>query len=559
MKKISLNTLLFMIPVLVSGFVFNDSYSAVRVKNSNYANAYKQLNEQRAQIGADAERNAVSNKLPISVADAELARKISSGDTDVETSVADLNACSAIYPNGNFEWASPDSGTKRGTDSTCVGVIDMYVVGAAPNGGNLLVARAKLGAGDSMRCNIDEFPQSGLLPDAEKVMFPADSAPTLDDVEQVMNQEQKQNMGWKILAGTLTAGVAMNAISNLDGDQTLGFGDGKGKKTFAAAGAGGAIMAASSLTGKVVGDGILNASVNAASGALAGNMLANGNSDYIEVRDCKDESGEIKKCVWGMLIKEGDELSANVFWSLKETTTKVCNNNNKNCVNKRLMNIVLDGVAGICSKENECGKEIEANGKLKDSWVETTCTDCLLRNATTTFYCINDGSEMKEGGCGDGTEKFIKVKSANEEGERIPALVVVGGGDKEIKDWDEWVNKNPEYKVYRRTYDNNIGSEIDEKNNVTFEPLKKDASDGGIIDLENKARLKSTATGAGVGGAIGAFSGVQGAKTEIQERYVSARREYDDSLLKFVCMTGERYLGEYNSYILIPNPQQNNQ
>ena len=260
------------------------------------------------------------------------------------------------------------------------------------------------------------------------------------------------------------------------------------------------------------------------------------------------------------MTREGLALGAEkaAFWSLKETTTKVCDVDgaeHKNCVNKRLMNIVLDVDGGICLAESECGKEIEANGKLKDSWVETTCTDCLLRYAT---YCINDGSEMKEDGCGDGTEKFIKVKSANEEGERIPALVVVGGGDKEIKDWDEWVKKNPEYKVYRRTYDNNIGSVIDE-NNVTFEPLKKDASDGGIIDLENKARLKSTATGAGVGGAIGAFSGVQGAKTEIQERYVSARREYDDSLLKFVCMTGERYLGEYNSYILIPNPQQNNQ
>ena len=59
-----------------------------------------------------------------------------------------------------------------------------------------------------------------------------------------------------------------------------------------------------------------------------------------------------------------------------------------------------------------------------------------------------------------------------------------------------------------------------------------DSEDGGIIDLGNKARLKATLTGAGIGGAMGAFVGYQGAQSDIETRWLSEVRAYKDSLQK---------------------------
>ena len=87
---------------------------------------------------------------------------------------------------------------------------------------------------------------------------------------------------------------------------------------------------------------------------------------------------------------------------------------------------------------------------------------------------------------------------------------------------------------------------------ANFDPNTVDAEDGGIIDLSNKARFKTTLTGAGVGGAMGAFSAYQGAQTDIQNRWVTAVREYNDSLQKIYCVTGDRFLGYYNDIVFIP-------
>ena len=80
-----------------------------------------------------------------------------------------------------------------------------------------------------------------------------------------------------------------------------------------------------------------------------------------------------------------------------------------------------------------------------------------------------------------------------------------------------------------------------------------DAEDGSLIDFGNKARLKTTLISAGVGGALGGLSGYQGAQLDIQNRWVAAVREYEDSLTKVYCATGTRYLSEYNDTVVIPN------
>ena len=79
------------------------------------------------------------------------------------------------------------------------------------------------------------------------------------------------------------------------------------------------------------------------------------------------------------------------------------------------------------------------------------------------------------------------------------------------------------------------------------------AEDGGVIDLDNKARLKGTMIGAGVGGAAGAFTAYQGAQSDIDERWVSAVREYKDSLEKFYCATGNRFISYYNDIAVVPD------
>ena len=76
--------------------------------------------------------------------------------------------------------------------------------------------------------------------------------------------------------------------------------------------------------------------------------------------------------------------------------------------------------------------------------------------------------------------------------------------------------------------------------------------DGGVVDFSNKARLGSTLKGAGVGGALGGFAGYQGAQSDIEDRFVQATREYNDSLEKFYCGTGRKFLSFYNDEVIIP-------
>ena len=92
-----------------------------------------------------------------------------------------------------------------------------------------------------------------------------------------------------------------------------------------------------------------------------------------------------------------------------------------------------------------------------------------------------------------------------------------------------------------------------------FVPVYLSSDDGGIIDLDNKARLKSTLTGAGVGGAMGAYTAYQGAQDEVTQRWMAEVQAYKDSLNKIVCVTGTRFLSSYNDDAFIPvatQPQQ---
>ena len=122
-------------------------------------------------------------------------------------------------------------------------------------------------------------------------------------------------------------------------------------------------------------------------------------------------------------------------------------------------------------------------------------------------------------------------------------------------DWREWKRTHQSgVIIYGRSTQ---GQSYDLSDTVEysindFYPMMVDASDGGIIDYSNKERLKTTLIGAGAGGAMGAFVGYQGAQSDIENRWTAAVREYNDSLTKFYCATGNRYLSKYNDVVYIP-------
>ena len=266
----------------------NVGNAAVKIGNltrANKAQAYQQINESRYradlanQQAAQAAVAAVApQELPIAVHNQELAQQIQSGDAQAAVSMAQLDKCAKIYPNGEFAWAKPTAGRGAGGANTCVAVVEMRAAQAGPNGEDLVVARANVAAGDSLNCNISAFPQITWLPDAGNVEFPADAEPTREEVVAVMNEEQKQHAGFKILAGGLVSAIAGNVMGENDPGKDGLFGTSKSKlKTTAIGALGGAgLMAASSFGGKVGGDMIMSAGVNAAAGALIGNMSGKG-------------------------------------------------------------------------------------------------------------------------------------------------------------------------------------------------------------------------------------------------------------------------------------------
>ena len=162
-----------------------------------------------------------------------------------------------------------------------------------------------------------------------------------------------------------------------------------------------------------------------------------------------------------------------------------------------------------------------------------------------------------------GDNKFVKIASAGIP-ETTTHIVMVGVQDKAFgwrkKDWNEFTKQHSNAKIMGRGVDGkpydltgDIATELasaDAKDNI--HPVYQGADDGALIDLGNKARLKGTLIGAGAGGALGAFTAYQGAQTEIQERWVTAVREYKDSLQKVYCATGTRYLSQYNDPVTIP-------
>ena len=544
------NRLSFLSVLVVMGVMPNVSDAAIRVGNHsrNNAQGYQQVNEQRyqQQNPVAGTNSATVDMLPSQQMDAQAA----SGDVKSAVEDTKMDSCKMIYPNGTFEWARPTIGMGAGGAQTCTSVVELRVLGQAEDGGDLVVARANLAAGDNFNCNIDSFPEATWLPEVEKVSFPADTQPTIEDVKRVMDEEQKQNAVVKIIGGALLGGLGGNIAgkNEVGKDSMLGGGKDKIISTVVGTVGGAGLMAASTYSGKVAGDMIMSAGVNAAAGAVMGNIVAEGESK-MRIEKC-NVGGVEQTCLWGFIEEKGNPVEEAYVLTTNIYEFKVRNNEGK-YENKNLTGGTVDGYP----------ESRNVNGKPRKWTLEDVFHD-KFEKVTTRLYCIDKQGAMKldtaAGDCADDNKRYAKILGAHEVKKRIQAMAV-GIKDKPFgyKSFEDLQNDNKSPKFVGRT---SSGEQTDLPEGLkdlswsNFKPLEVDSSDGGVIDMSNKARLGGTLTGAGIGGGVGAFTAYQGAQSEIDERWVAAVREYKDLLQKFYCGTGTRFLSFYNDTVVIPKP-----
>lgn len=527
-----------------------DSDAAIRVGN-NSRNKYQQAN-----IAAAVVQDVQPTELPINVKNTDLANQILSGDTSSGVGIDTLEQCSMIYPTGIFEWATPTIGRKAGSPSMCTAVVEMRALMAGPNGENLILARANLAAGDSVKCNISAFPEGSWLPDAGNVVFPADSEPTKEDVIAVMNQEQKQNAAIKIIGGTILGGLIGNftGANDVGNDSMLGTDKDKLKNTAIGAAGGAALMVGNAYGGKVAGDMILSAGVNAAAGGVIGNVMASGDS-VLRIEKCIVDKQETT-CLWGY-YKETTPLNTEeeqAFVNIADISDfYVCKTDDQTCRRERL-------TGGMPKNYKEKTRQSDKKQMLLSDAFEEQFREVDANQK----YCFKDGKMEQTSTCDDAKNTYIIIEGASIVTKTQPAMVV-GVQDKKFgykkSEWDSDIkeNFNAENIVGRNGKGEAIDLGIKDPKLEYFDPMTLDADDGGIIDLDNKARLKGTLTGAGVGGAMGAYTAYQGAQDEVTQRWMAEVQAYKDSLNKIVCVTGTRFLSSYNDDVFIPVATQTQQ
>ena len=274
----------------------------------------------------------------------------------------------------------------------------------------------------------------------------------------------------------------------------------------------------------------------------------------LRVEKCND-GGVETSCLWGNIVKTEKLTNSNedYYYCPKGSgTVIVCDKTKteKQCmVNNSLIVKYIEG-----DKDNN--KHYRPEEFNKDG----NYARFLADKATEYKY---ENNEIKPNP-GSDDEYCYKAHVEKRAGAPIPA-VIVGFTDNsafgtKIGDWAQWKNAHKtNFKMCQRDgYGNPTGDcklvDTDKRSYSIddFNPLTMDADDGGVVDFSNKARLGSTLKGAGVGGALGGFSGYQGAQSDIEARFVEATREYNDSLEKIYCGTGKKWLGYYNDAVSIP-------
>ena len=583
------------------------SDAGIRVGNSSRSNAqgYQQVNTSRAQNSAQSTSAAIAVS-PTAYGPANMySQNTNTGTvqtlptgTAAETGAITQNSqdrqayCQSLYPYGEFTWGRPNIGSRAGGEETCVAVIEMRAANAAPDNSDLTFVRAYLAAGDRVRCNISDFPDTSYLPVPDDFFVPADKEPTIDDVKAQMNKEQKQNAGLKIATTALITGLAGNfmAESEPGSDSMLGFGKKKMIATAEALAGGAALGAASAYSGKVGGDMIMSAGMNMMAGAIVGNMGATGGEDLL-IQECK-KSGEQKNSGWCLVgyIEQQEELSnGNSYVNITDyTDTYYCSTDNDNSTTTKKAKCKYVRLSESTIKLDNYNNDT-ATKSVKDS----ANAMGVLRYAEQDKYslvedknknfCISKDETMKSASdtnseCKD-DRRFVKLNDGKKVSQTIPAAVYLEekprGND--IKNYAAFKEKfgKTEAEVYGRAAGGDLisltisemgGKDRNKDGSFYFKDVQNNftassvgADEGDLIDINSRARAKATGIGAGMGGAMGAFTAYQGATSEIEERWLSEVRAYKDSLSKFYCMTGGKFLSRYNDYVVITAAEEGNQ
>ncbi|MDR2268645.1 MAG: hypothetical protein LBD94_00495 [Rickettsiales bacterium] len=538
--------------------------SVVVVCSTNAAQYGREITQMMSlQATADA-ISGTNIALPVRVLDIELENEIRAGNSS--TTIADLEACQMIYMNGSFLWDVPTGGVSADlTKPTCVAEVHMKNApdGQNPGGANdKVLAVAYVPAGSSIKCNISHFPEVGYLPDAGTVIFPADKEPTPEEVEAIMNKEQKQNAGLKTAGAAVAGGLLTFFLATKEDD-----GMAKRLATSGAVAAGtGGLTYASTQMGKVAGDTLMAAGVNAGAGAMMGNMGAGmGSSDSILViKDCEIGTSEAKektKCLWGYVTTGGSPYPAgggpgykgDLYYNKIKNETAILEMDGQAEPGKKLKSEY--GLSKIKVNDTDVSSIDSAKwGELVKATDGAICLsqeggNYVIQSVGPNANCAPEYMWLKAAANTGGTrrlamivnykDKFFGTKESNYTKEGLNDSMVVGrnadgtqNSDKEYYD-----GKNPDNPSF--TLDN-------------FTPLTIDSSDGDVIDFGNKARIKGTLIGAGSGAAVGGVAAYSGAKAEVEERYWVEFENYEGSLKNFYCITGKRYLGRYNDEIIIP-------
>ncbi len=540
---------------------------------ANRADAYQQLNAQVAAANMPAPQPTPTiqdavNALPIRVANENLAKKIATGDETV-IGTDRLAQCAESNPGFEMVWAQPTLGSMAGGASTCVALVELQGYQMGPNATNAVFARGYLAAGDVVKCNISDFPASSYLDAAGTVTFPADTEPTIEDVTRVMDEEQKQNAGFKIAASVIIGGLGGNIAGKSEPGQTGLLGGGKDKITSTVIGAlgGGALATAGSFSGKVAGDTIMGVGVNAAAGGVIGNMAASGES-VLRIETCKMEDGTEVSCLWGVL-RESKSLDA------EEVSCKDNNGEIQKCKKVGFFNVgdmkstivctqQPDNIFGDCRPQELVGVYIYAKDPENPQTEKATELSSLVSKKfenlpdNVDYYSFDTTDKvMAKNSFGEG--KYVRIHSAGIPTSATPAALINVHdslfGLKE-KDWREKIKDNlvTVNDLYGRNATSLYKLTTEYENLDTFYPMYIDADDGGIVDISNKARLKSTGIGAAAGGALGGYAAYEGAQSDINDRWTAAVREYKDSLTKFYCWSGSKFMSSYNDRAVVNAP-----
>ena len=587
-RKMKINRLSFLSVLTVLCATSYVADAAIRIGNSgssndstarmNRAGAYQQAQTQLQQITQPVvveEPVVTIESLPIPVANQQLAQSIINGDPGAP-SIEMLQKCSMLIPGAEFEWAKPTIGMSAGGKPTCVAVIelrDLNKPDTTANTQHTVLARAKLAVGESIKCNASDFPDSAYMPNLGEIVVPADSEPTIEEVTAVMNEEQKQNAGLKIIGAALIGGLGGNFVGkNEPGkDSMLGGGKDKIKSTLLGAAGSAALAAGSTFGGKVAGDMIMSAGVNAAAGAAIGNTVS-GNSDVLRIDRCTI-NGDEQKCLYGYFEEEGSFPSG---FKNDDNNIYLVNRNNISQF------LICKTPSKDPNKEYDCAlvklQSHTVNFKGYENLttnshaytLEDVFRDSFSRVNNDGFYCYsNGGIENSDSYGADCEQAYVKISDTPKiAGKRTPAMIPLPSGfdDKlfgyKLQKWDETNGLKTKFdnqKIYKRNNTATATSGDCFKENeecITkidrFRPMAVDADDGATIDIGNKARMGGTLAGAGVGAGMGAFTAYQGAKTEIEERWAVAVQEYKDSLQKFYCGSGNKFMSFYNDIAVAP-------